>query len=221
MTDLFDFPDIDDDSRLPPASQPAPAVSRPVVPVARAAKPSGAGFAGLSVAQLILCAAAVLLLVWCMWVTRLLTAEPPQRIVKADLSRIVGDYVKAQSRSATPPDQLQAQLRQFMSLLENEIDRRGAKGQVVLVGEAVLSKTVPDITPDVVRSLYAAGVKRPVPATPDQLSEMTGALPPGVGSTDTSDPSAAAFAFTPAGGIEAASRQATAALGGPNDQGGE
>lgn len=129
-------------------------------------------FAGYTAAQLLIAAALVLALVWAMWVTKLVMAEKPQHIVKADLSRIVGEYVQAQARSATPPDQVQAQMRTFMASLDTELQRRGAAGQVVLVGEAVLSKSVPDITADVARAVYASGVKAPMPATPAQMGSM-------------------------------------------------
>ena len=129
-------------------------------------------FAGYTAAQLLAAAALVLALVWGMWVTKLVTTEKPQHIVKADLSRIVGEYVQAQARSATPPDQVQAQMRTFMASLDTELQRRGEAGQVILVGEAVLSKSVPDITADVARAVYASGVKAPMPATPAQMGSM-------------------------------------------------
>ena len=129
-------------------------------------------FAGYTAAQLLIAAGLVLALVWGMWVTKLVMAEKPQHIVKADLSRIVGEYVQAQARSATPPDQVQAQMRTFMASLDTELQRRGAAGQVVLVGEAVLSKSVPDITADVAKAVYASGVKAPMPATPAQMGSM-------------------------------------------------
>lgn len=128
-------------------------------------------FAGYTLGQLAVGLVLLVALVWAMWVTRALTAQPPQHIVKADLSRIVGQYVQAQARSNAPPAQVQAEMRAFMQSLEGELARRGDAGQVVLVGEAVLSKSVPDITSDVVGAVYASGVKPPVlaaaPATGD------------------------------------------------------
>ena len=140
-------------------------------------------FAGYTAPQLLVGAAVLLLLIWGMWVTRALTAAPPQHIVKANLSRIVGDYVQAQARSATPPDQVRAQMQQFMASLDTELQRRSAQGQVVLVGEAVLSKSVPDITADVVTSIYAGGIARPRPAA---LQVAPSALVPPVAATQPS-----------------------------------
>lgn len=169
-------------------------------------------FAGYTVPQLAVGLALLGILVWGMWVTRALTTGvPPQRIVKADLSRIVGDYVQAQSRSATPPEQVRAQMQQFMASLDNELQRRGAKGQVVLVGEAVLTKSVPDITPDVVKAVYASGIRRPQPATPAEMTRILGAIPqvPVQGGQPQSQPGAMMpAAAAPTGQYEAAPTQA-------------
>ncbi len=148
-----------------------PVVAPVTAPIAVAARPK-AVFAGYTAGQLFIGAAILLALVWAMWVTRTVTADKPQHIVKADLSRIVGEYVQAQARSATPPDQVQAQMRAFMASLDTELQRRGADGQVILVGEAVLSKSVPDITADVAKAVYASGLKAPVSATPTQMGAM-------------------------------------------------
>ncbi|KAK0357965.1 hypothetical protein LTR94_037263, partial [Friedmanniomyces endolithicus] len=55
--------------------------------------------------QLLVGVALLLALIWAMWISKAVMAEKPQPIVKADLSRIVGEYVQAQARSATPPEQ--------------------------------------------------------------------------------------------------------------------
>jgi hypothetical protein len=191
-------------------------------------------FAGYTAAQLVLGVALIAVLMWGMWVTRAITA-PPQRIVKANLSGIVGDYVQAQARSATPPDQVQEQMRAFMTSLDTELQRRGADGQVVLVGEAVLSKSVPDITPDVLTAVYASGVKRPLPATPQQMNQMLqGGVPGPIPQVPTTPPAPAPaqvsadenpFAPAPAAGgpafDPAMAGASVSSFGGPNGAGGQ
>lgn len=180
MSDDLGFRDNSLDDELGFSSRPVkPTVAgSPEVATSTVAAPSRAAatrkavFAGYTAAQLLVAAALVLALVWAMWVTKTVTADKTQHIVKADLSRIVGDYVQAQARSATPPDQVQAQMRAFMVSLDSELQRRGAEGEVVLVGEAVLSKSVPDITADVAKAVYAAGVKVPAAATQGQMGAM-------------------------------------------------
>lgn len=187
-------------------------------------------FAGFTGPQLLVGAAILLLLIWGMWVTRALTAAPPQHIVKANLSRIVGDYVQAQARSATPPDQVRAQMQQFMASLDTELQRRSAQGQVVLVGEAVLSKSVPDITADVVTSIYAGGVARPHPAAL-QAAPPTLVAPVPTGQPSVALPTQPVLPTAPAGNpfeaspaaapVQQAPSASVSSFGGPNGNPGQ
>lgn len=112
---------------------------------------------------------------WGAWVTKELLADPGlPSIAKVQLSNIVGEYVQAQARSATPPDQVTAETRAFMAEIERNLKARGANGQIVLVGEAVLAGEVPDITADLRRELYAK-VRMPQPAAAD-ASDVMGAM---------------------------------------------
>lgn len=123
------------------------------------------GFAGLSRLQMLIGVLLLIAVVWAMWVTKALLTPKAEPIVSARLSSIVGDYVQAQARSATPPAQVEAEMRQFMATLDGELQHRGAKGQIVLVGEAVLTRNVPDITESLKKAIYAAGVARPYEAS--------------------------------------------------------
>jgi len=101
---------------------------------------------------------------WGAWVTKnVLGAVDRPAIAKVQLSGIVGEYVQAQARSATPPEQVTTETRAFMGEVQKNLERRGASGQIVLVGEAVLAGNVPDITAEVRREVYAK-VKMPQPA---------------------------------------------------------
>lgn len=143
---------------------PAP---EPAAPHKREAR--GGSFAGLSRTQML---GGVLLLVaavWAMWVTKALLMPRAEPIVSARLSSIVGDYVQAQARSSASPAQVEAEMRKFMATLDGELQRRSAKGQIVLVGEAVLTKNVPDITESLKSAVYAAGVVRPREASAAEL----------------------------------------------------
>jgi len=219
-----------------PAAEAQAEATLPAAAVVDTPKAKRFVFAGYTAAQLVLGVALIAVLIWGMWVTRAITA-PPQRIVKANLSGIVGDYVQAQARSATPPDQVQEQMRAFMTSLDTELQRRGADGQVVLVGEAVLSKSVPDITPDVLTAVYASGVKRPLPATPQQMNQMLqGGVPGPIPQMPTTPPAPApaqaSAGENPFGGAPAGAAPASAfdpamagasvsSFGGPNGAGGQ
>ena len=102
---------------------------------------------------------------WGAWVTKNLLADeaiPP--IARVQLSGIVGEYVQAQARSATPPEQVTEETRAFMAEIQRNLEARGAKGQIVLVGEAVLAGNVPDITASLRKEVYTK-VRMPQPAT--------------------------------------------------------
>ena len=112
---------------------------------------------------------------WGAWVTKnVLGAGDRPAIAKVQLSGIVGEYVQAQARSATPPEQVTTETRAFMGEVQKNLERRGASGQIVLVGEAVLAGNVPDITADVRREVYAK-VKMPQAANAS-AGEVMGAM---------------------------------------------
>jgi len=115
----------------------------------------------LGAAPVALVAALVAAGLWGAWVTKsVLTGPDHPAIAKVQLSGIVGEYVQAQARSATPPEQVTTETRAFMGEVQRNLERRGASGQIVLVGEAVLAGNVPDITAEVRREVYAR-VKMP------------------------------------------------------------
>ncbi|HEX7855088.1 MAG TPA: TrbI F-type domain-containing protein [Sphingobium sp.] len=143
---MIEQPELD----LPPAPTHHPAPGRRRL-----------GFGGFSRQQLLLGALFLALIIWGMWVTRALTAPKRAQIVSARLSSLVGDYVEAQRYSGSPPERVQAEMRTFMASLDKELQRRSETGQVVLVGEAVLTQNVPDITDSLKKAVFAAGVPEP------------------------------------------------------------
>lgn len=134
-----------------PSNTPAPA--------ARPAAPRKLGWMPVALVSGLVAAG-----LWGAWVTRNVlerTALPP--MARVQLSGLVGEYVQAQARSATPPDQVTAETRAFMAEIQRNLEARGQAGQVVLVGEAVLAGDVPDITAELRRQVYAK-VRMPQPA---------------------------------------------------------
>lgn len=143
-----------------------------------AARRRRAIFAGYSRGQILAGVVILLGLIWGMWVTKTLLAPQRDQIVSARLSAIVGEYVQAQARSASSPEQVEAETRRFMARLEGELQRRSHDGQVVMVGEAVLSRNVPDITDSVKRAVYASGIPFPRPASPREIEPRTQGVAP-------------------------------------------
>jgi Type-F conjugative transfer system protein (TrbI_Ftype) len=144
-----------------------------------AAAPAAPSRARLGAAPVALVAALVAAGLWGAWVTKSVLAGPDRpAIAKVQLSGIVGEYVQAQARSATPPEQVTSETRAFMGEVQRNLERRGASGQIVLVGEAVLAGNVPDITADVRREVYTR-VKMPqaaAGASADVMGAMRAAM---------------------------------------------
>lgn len=124
-----------------------------VVPEPVYAARQSARFAGLSHAQLGIMVVVLAAAIWGMWATSKIFALEDRRVVSVRLSAIVNGFVTAEARSGTPPDQLAARTAAFMTALDTVLKNRAADGQVVLVGEAVVASSVPDVTTDVVADL--------------------------------------------------------------------
>lgn len=127
------------------------------------------GFAGLSYAQLLVGALVVLAAIWGMWATSKIFALEDRRVVSVRLAAIVNDFVTSEARSGTPPDQLPARTKAFMMALDVVLKKRAADGQVVLVGEAVVASSVPDVTKEVVADLAKVVSLAPPAAMPPAL----------------------------------------------------
>ncbi|ABQ71481.1 hypothetical protein Swit_5373 (plasmid) [Rhizorhabdus wittichii RW1] len=128
-------------------------------------------FAGLTRWQMLGGLMLLAALVWAMWVTRQVSART-DHIVSVKLSELVGEYVEAQRYSASPPERVKAEMQAFMASLDKELARRSAHGDVILVGEAVLSKNVDDITETVKKAVYASGVPIPKRITAEELQRL-------------------------------------------------
>ena len=146
---------------------PSPATPAPATPLPRprAAAPRPAATKarqGLPPITWALAALAVVMLLWVAWVTKHIASAPPTLpMASVRLEALVTEYVQAQSHSNGTPEAVTQQTARFMSAIEDELKRVGASGTTVLVGEAVLSKNVPDITDQVRKDVYA---KVPLPA---------------------------------------------------------
>lgn len=121
------------------------------------------GRTGIGRAQVMLLIVCVAGLVWGAWTTRAILdlRARPAPFVKVQLERLVAEYVRAQARSATPPDRIDTETAVFMKVLDASLARHARAGEVVLVSEAVVGGTVPDITAAVRREVYA---RLPVPS---------------------------------------------------------
>ncbi len=155
---MTDMPHIDvADAQAPASCAPEPGVGG-TAPQAPSKKKNG-----VSPAQVLMVAAGVVTLAWGAWMTRSVmdlqaTGEP--QFVKVQLQGLVGEYIKAQARSATAPDKVSAETGAFMAELDKAVKGLSAQGKIVLINEAIVAGDVPDVTDAVRRQVYA---KVPVP----------------------------------------------------------
>ena len=126
-----------------------------------------------------------------------------RRVVSVRLASIVNDFVAAEARSGTAPDQLETRTRAFMGALDSVLKKRAAGGEVVLVGEAVIASSVPDVTNDVVADLSRI-VRMPVAAA------MPPAIPPAMVPTVPAGPASQSLPVLPAAESSSPFGQATA-----------
>lgn len=112
---------------------------------------------------------------WGAWVTKeVLNGADVPPIAKVQLQSMVGEYVQMQARSTTPPDQVTAETKAFMTEIQNNLVQRGKRGQIVLVAEAVVSDNIPDITSELRKEVFSK-VKMPQPAQMGQ-NDVMGAM---------------------------------------------
>lgn len=141
----------------------------PETMAAAAKTPSGAPqsrrFAGLSLREMIVLAAAIAMFIWGAWVTRNIASSPDtrQEFVQLQLQGIIGEYLQAQARSNADEATAARETAVFMAALDETVARLSQSGKVVLVHEAIVGGDVQDVTQSVKAAVYAK-VPRPMPA---------------------------------------------------------
>lgn len=163
----------------------------PLVPSAEgAAAPTARrrGFAGFSWGQILGGTALVAALVWGGWATRELMILKERRIVSISLAGMANDFIMAEARSGASPEQVDSDTRHFMSAMQRTLQDRAAAGETILVSEAVVAASMPDITPDV-RAAVGEFIKRnppprvaaatPAPAMPALMPSAPASAPAG------------------------------------------
>ena len=134
----------------------------PLVPSTDAASAPASrrrGFAGFSWGQILGGTALVAALVWGGWATRELMILKERRIVSISLAGMANDFIMAEARSGASPEQVDSDTRHFMSAMQRTLQDRAAAGETIVVSEAVVAASMPDITPDV-RAAVGEFIKR-------------------------------------------------------------
>ena len=99
---------------------------------------------------------------WGGWATRELMILKERRIVSISLAGMANDFIMAEARSGASPEQVDSDTRHFMSAMQRTLQDRAAAGETIVVSEAVVAASMPDITPDV-RAAVGEFIKRNPP----------------------------------------------------------
>ena len=99
---------------------------------------------------------------WGVWATDKLLALEKREVVTVQLSRIMGDFIEAEARAGRPPEETRQRVQAYLRAVEASVGQLGRDGRTVLVAEAVVAGSTPDLT-EAVR----ADVERRMGAVPD------------------------------------------------------
>lgn len=155
------------------------------------------GFAGFSWGQLLGGAAVAGALLWGAWITRDVHALQGRRIVSVNLAAMMNDFVMAEARAGNSPEQTEADTRQYMAALQSVLKGRAQEGETILVGEAVVSSSTPNITADVREAVGKLMLANPAPRLPPSPAGASGAAQQGSGNAGL--PASGAGAIGPNG----------------------
>lgn len=87
--------------------------------------------------------------VWGAWATKTLVELQQRQIVTVGLNGLVSDFITAESRRATSPEQAATRTRSYLAALDRAVGELEHDGSVVLVRESVLGHSTPDRTGEV------------------------------------------------------------------------
>ena len=111
--------------------------------------------------QMLTMALAGACLLWGSWAThQLLGLEQRVTVIrKVALADLVREYVQGEARTGAAPEQITAQTGAYLKALNFAVARHAARGEVLLLSNAVVAGDVPDITPAIRDEVYASLTK--------------------------------------------------------------
>jgi hypothetical protein len=119
-------------------------------------------FAGMSPTAIVLALSMLGSTLWGVWATGKLLALEQRELVTVQLSALMGEFVEAEARSGRSPEEMQARVRTYLQAVEASVDHLRRDGRTVLIAEAVVAGSAPDLT-----SELRADVTRRMGASPD------------------------------------------------------
>lgn len=161
-------------------------------PASMVHSPPPRSFAGLSMREMLVVAGFLVLLLWAAWATRALLELRDRRIVSVSLSTIIKDFVVAESRNGSSAEQAAVRTKAYLAATDAAMQSLSRGGATVLVSEAVVGNSVPDMTTAVASAVQQAMTKLPAAAAAAP-SMGAGPVSPATGSVPAIPPSPGAF----------------------------
>lgn len=119
-------------------------------------------FAGLSPTAILLVLSMLGSTLWGVWATGKLLALEKRELVTVQLSGLMGEFVEAEARSGRSPEAMQARVRSYLQAVEASVEHLRREGRTVLIAEAVVAGSAPDVTGEL-----RADVARRMGTSPD------------------------------------------------------
>jgi hypothetical protein len=98
---------------------------------------------------------------WGVWATDKLLELERREVVTVQLARIMGDFIEAEARSGRPPEETRQRVQAYLKAVDASVRKLGHEGRTVMVAEAVVAGSAPDLTEivraDVGRRMGSAG----------------------------------------------------------------
>lgn len=115
--------------------------------------------AGLNLTAIALGASMLASTLWGVWATHELLDLQKHEVVTVQLSGIMGEFIEAEARAGRPSEETKQRVQAYLEAVEASVQRLARDGRTVLVAEAVVAGSTPDLTEavraDVVRRMGA------------------------------------------------------------------
>lgn len=116
-----------------------------------APEPPARRFGGYSATTLAAFATVLAAGLWSGWATDKLLSLEKREVVTVELSTIMDNFVEAEARSGRSPEEMKRRVENYLAAIQASVETQGRDGRTVLVAEAVVAGSAPDLT-DVVRA---------------------------------------------------------------------
>jgi hypothetical protein len=139
--------------------------------------PRPSGFGGFSPCELVTMAMFALLLLWAAWATRELLILKDRRTVSVSLATMVQEFVAAEARRGANQQDAAARTKAYLTAIDAAMRAISEDGTTILVSEAVLGNSVPDVTQTVMTAVNSRLGMQQATSAPSASQSLPKSLP--------------------------------------------